>query len=96
MIGRYCYYKGNTYIVVKDLGDKVSLLDPLKGNNKLIVLKGNILPRPEHAQRVTFRNSDYLVTHKLMIISVKTGRVMKWSSNDPIRNEILELYKMEK
>ena len=93
LIGQYINYKDHTYIIVKVINNWCWLLDPREGNVKRKVVKANIYStRYEPAQMVAVNNLRvYLLTKKDLIISLTTGRAMKWYDNDPKRLEILSL-----
>ena len=83
-IGDYVKYKDTMYVVV-DFNDDVSqlkLLDPTT-NVKLMVSVKNIKATgftPMIA--VEHQGKDYLLSRRGLIISLTTGRRMKWDSNN--------------
>ena len=91
----YVKYKETHYIIVAEYANKIKLLNPLAGNDKLVVLKSNVMACTQYkpAKLVTHLNYKYLVTGSGFIISIRTGRVMQWCATDSNRMAILELAK---
>lgn len=92
LIGEYCTYKSKTYMIVSyDFESRMThILNPIEGNNKLHVLASNLRrTKYEAAKCVEHAGRKYLVTAKALIISLTTGRVMKWQKNNSNRINIL-------
>ncbi|NQZ74632.1 MAG: hypothetical protein HRT61_00725 [Ekhidna sp.] len=90
-IGGYVKYKGTLQVIVDFNEDvtMVKILDP-KTQVKLNVSTRNVSatqfdPMPV----VTHKGKDYLVSVKGLIISLTTGRVMKWDASNGDRKAIL-------
>lgn len=88
IIGQYVKYQHQTGIVV---GNNAN------GTNKVLLSDGkqygiaerNLEARAEVATAVEYDGSYYLVTPKLNIISLRTGRLMKWTDQNEQRQCIL-------
>lgn len=88
MIGQYVTYQNQTGIVV---GNNAN------GTNKVLLADGkqygiaerNLVARKEVAIAVEYDGSYYLVTPKRNIISLRTGRLMKWTDEMEQRQCIL-------
>ena len=90
--GCYVTYKGTKMLIVTEKPSKVTLINPLVGNAKVTVLKTNVITtnhRP--AVIVAYKMARYIVTALGCIISVKTGKVMKWDDTDDNKLAILKL-----
>lgn len=95
-IGDYILYKDVPHIIVDtvnlEIGEFYKLLNPLVGNDKVKVkssnrqLKGTRYPR---ALMVEHKGNDYIVTRKGLIISYRTGKVMRWGEDHGMRKSIL-------
>ena len=90
LIGNYVQYKETAYIVVEQTNGMLKILNPLEGNAKLHVKQSNVkvLPYPA-ATRIHHDSAEYLVTGKGLIISLVTGRAMKWGKEHGVRKAIL-------
>ena len=94
-IGEYVKYKDTVRLVTQLFAaDSVRLQNPtlLGSNANVVVSTKNITHttlRP--AVVVTHSMNDYVVTAKGVIISLKTHKVMKWSSTDANRRGIMQL-----
>lgn len=79
-------FAGQVLIAVDYTDTKVTLLD-VHSNRKVTMNRCNVL-RYKHngnfyqCKTVVYRDTEYLVTLKGLIISCKTNRVMKWSEDD--------------
>lgn len=89
-IGSYVEYKSKVQLVVSIKDNKAQILDPSVGNTKLNVLISNLIYKGNLAPVVTYEGKGYIVTlRNKIIISLATGRVMKWSHSHPMRLAIL-------
>lgn len=91
-VGAYVSYKGAIHIIVgfNDDMTQFKILNPIKGNSKLMVSGKNLGSTPyDDAVVVSHKGSLYLRTTKGCIISLTTGRVMAWSYNDGNRVAIM-------
>ena len=90
-IGDYVIYKGKTQVIV-DFNDNCTvfkILDP-STQVKLNVSSKNLSATPhEPMDTVEHQGKNYLVSVKGMIISLATGRVMKWDKSNGNRMMIL-------
>ena len=92
-IGQYVEYNGNQFIIVgkSSDGDLVKLNSPTLGRKQ--VSHKNITPMPyAPAKSITYRGNAYIVTVRGVIISRKTGRIMKWGKENGDRKAILQLH----
>lgn len=92
-LGQYVEYKGNVYIIVKDLGENLlQIYNPLLegAKAKLRVSINNIGFLDSFAEIVPNRGIDYIVTPKDTIISLITNKIQKWDQDNGLRKEILE------
>jgi hypothetical protein len=92
-IGAYVQYKGHTYMVTEERNHLRRILRLIPtGVEVLQVGTSKLFPtKYKPATVVEYRGSKYLVTAKANIISVTTGKVMKWDSNNGNRVAILAL-----
>ena len=95
LIGSYVKYK-NTVRLVTQLfaADSVRLLSPLLSGsnaNVVVAIKNIEATNMRPAKVVNHGVSDYLVTAKGTIISLKTCKVMKWGKTDGTRISIMKL-----
>lgn len=89
-VGVYVTYKDTTHVVVELRDGMAVILNPLKGNAKLkVALRNLVVCNSGHTCVVEYAGAQYIVTHKLLIISVKTGRIMKWSKEDAVYKGII-------
>ena len=95
LVGRYARYKDNTYLILKEKDDKVQLYNPLlpEGHTKVMVAIANVDLLASSATPVNYRGNDYLVTPKNAIVSLTSGKVMKWGDEHGNRIAILDLAK---
>lgn len=87
-VGQYVIYKGKYYLIVCCKSGMLLLLSPEK---KVQVHQDNVIPTPELATLVIYRDAKYLVTPKRTIISLTTHRIMKWGEENGDRKAILQL-----
>lgn len=92
-IGDYVTYKGTNQVIVdcNDCCTQFKILDPTT-NVKLVVSTSNEnLHATMHPFMVTVNHEgkNYLVSKRGLIISLTTGRVMKWDDNNGNRKAIL-------
>lgn len=90
-IGQIVFYKDNYYVVVGTKDNLIKIIAPHKGNTKLMVSDKNVRVVPKMLPITSTDTGDYLVTPKKFIISLSTGRVMKWGNSSPIRKSIIKL-----
>ena len=91
-IGAYVVYKDTVHIIVDANEDNTmyKILNPLKGNSKLQVASKNLGTTPfTDATVVSHKGNLYLRTVKDCIISIRTGRVMAWGTENGDRLAIL-------
>lgn len=94
-LGQYVRYKGEILLCLGDGGtqreDRTKLRLLRADQKKVNVLETNVEALPVHCKAFVKHSDgrDYLVTPKDNIISLKTGRVMQWCHNHPIRLAIL-------
>lgn len=96
MVGAYFKYKGTNMVAVESIGHsgvlKYKLLDPTD-NTKVVVKASNVdlemldITPMVHVNRC---GAHYLRSVKGLLISLKTGRVMKWSDTNGNRKAILQ------
>jgi hypothetical protein len=92
VVSDYVTYKDTTYIVVELRGNLAVILNPLQGNTKLQVSVDKLIKRNNgNTVVVEYRGNEYIVTHSMMIISLRTGRVMNWASTDGNHDAIIRL-----
>ncbi len=87
-IGNYVQYKSQTFLVYEINGDKAKIYSPVMGKryvNMVNLTYINLRP----AVQVEHKGFEYLVTAKGLILSLVTGRVMKWKQYHKERIEIL-------
>jgi hypothetical protein len=92
--GRYVSYNGNTYIVTQQNDNGTwQIYNPLlEGTDaKISVAEANMKPLNMIAKIVEYKDSEYIVTSKNTIISLKSNKMMKWAENDGNRKAILGL-----
>ncbi|MFO0468456.1 MAG: hypothetical protein ACK5ZX_04030 [Bacteroidota bacterium] len=92
--GRYVIYKGKTYIVTQQNDNGTwQIYNPLLEGAaaKLQVAEANIKPLDMLAKIVEYKDSEYIVTSKNTIISLKTNKRMMWGETDGNRKAILAL-----
>ena len=93
-VGRYVKYKDEYFIVTKfnDNGT-VQIYNPTKSGTaaKKSVSPKNLTATKSEAKVVTYNDTEYLVTNKGEIISLKSNKKMDWSENDGNRVAIMEL-----
>lgn len=91
LIGRYCKYKGEHYLVYKDNGRLIGITNPrMVGARRNIQVKPTSVKFTKHTPAVVVehRGEELLVTGLEMIINHK-GRELKWSGTHPERLAIL-------
>ncbi len=92
--GRYVEFMGQTYITIKAVGSsQIQVYNPLAEGaaSKKAVSKANVKVLQDQAQLVSYRDAEYLVTPKKNIISLTSGKMMKWDSENGDRIAILKL-----
>ena len=92
--GRYVMYNGKTYIVTQQNDNGTwQIYNPLLEGAaaKLQVAEANIKPLDILAKIVEYKDSEYIVTSKNTIISLKTNKRMMWGETDGNRKAILAL-----
>jgi hypothetical protein len=92
--GRYVTYKGSTYIVTQQNANGTwQIYNPLLEGSaaKISVSEANLTPLDLLAKIVEFKETEYIVTPKNTIISLKTNKRMEWDENDGNRKLILGL-----
>ena len=88
-IGQHVNYKGNLYIACLIKDNMVQLVSPTLA--KVRVGMDKLLPtnlRP--CRQTAIRGTKYLVTPQNVIISLKTQKIMQWSTDHGIRKEVLQ------
>ena len=80
---------GKKGLVVEISGGKAKLL--LSDNTKLHYSLSSLRPMGPVAKLVEYNYAQYLVTPKDTIVSVCTGRIMKWNDSHKERSAILSL-----
>ncbi len=92
--GSYVEYKGTTYMVVGHANGLVKIINPLVGNAKRQVKPCNLVILSfTPALTISLKGAEYLVTTKGIIISLTTGRLMKWADDNGNRITLLALAK---
>lgn len=95
--GRYVKYQDEVYIITKFNKNKtVQIYNPLKEGTaaKKSVSQDNLQAMANKANIINYRNTDYIVTSKGIIISLDTNKAMKWGEENGMRKDILSLYKI--
>ena len=94
-VGRFVQYKGNVYIALKETNQGWQIYNPkFEGpNSKLNVKLENLKPMKEKADLVLDDKTNrlYLITPDKNIISLTSGKLMKWAKNNGDRIRILSL-----
>ena len=89
--GGYVDYKGERYILVKELSPGIWQLYDLIRNQKVATRVQNITTLNEKGAIVKYGQKEYLVTSDKKIIDLDKTKVVTWPSNDQNRKNILEL-----
>jgi hypothetical protein len=92
--GRYVTYKGNTYIVTQQNANGTwQIYNPLLegASAKISVSEAKMTPLDMLAKIVEYKDTEYIVTSKNTIISLKTNKKMEWDENNGDRKLILGL-----
>ena len=87
-VGSYVTYKGRVFIVTELRGSLVLIIsedNKLQVSQKSLTLITSFRP----AKIVSYRDANYLVTTKGLIISLTTNKIMKWNETDGNRIAIL-------
>lgn len=93
-VGQYGQFNGVWYIVVEVRGDKLLLINEA-GTKKQVASK-NFVPRVGNVARtVYFNGTSYLVTKNQQIISLASGKFMRWHQEHGVRKAILNLRGVE-
>ena len=90
--GRYVTYNGGTYIVTQQNADGTwQIYNPLLegAKAKISVAETNMKALDILAKIIEYKDSEYIVTSKNTIISLKTNKKMMWGENDGNRKAIL-------
>lgn len=92
-VGLYAQYKDSIFLVAEEVSEsRIRLINPsLKGSNKnkvVSIVKVKLFRNA--AIKVTYDNSDYLVTAKNNIVSLRTHKVMAWGKEHGHRVNILK------
>ena len=94
-VGRFVQYKGNVYIALMETNQGWQIYNPrFEGpNSKLNVKLENLKPMKEKADLVLDDKTNrlYLITPDKNIISLTSGKLMKWAKNNGDRIRILSL-----
>ena len=94
-VGRFVGYKGNVYIALMETNQGWQIYNPrFEGpNSKLNVKLENLKPMKQKADLVLDDKTNrlYLITPDKNIISLTTGKLMKWAKNNGDRIRILSL-----
>jgi exodeoxyribonuclease-5 len=94
-VGRFVGYKGNIYIALRETNQGWQIYNPrFEGpNSKLNVKLENLDVMSEKADLVLDDKTNrlYLITPDKNIISLTTGKLMKWAKNNGDRIRILSL-----
>ena len=94
-VGSFVGYKGNVYIALMETNQGWQIYNPrFEGpNSKLNVKLENLDPMTQKADLVLDdkTNRSYLITPDKNIISLTTGKLMKWAKNNGDRIRILSL-----
>ena len=94
MIGEYVKYKENIYIICREAGDMILILNPLDESpmGKLNVKNTSVEVLPfDRAKVIAYRGREYLVTLKGAVISLIICRLMRWDEGNGDRKAILSL-----
>jgi hypothetical protein len=86
-LGSYVSYKDKTYIVAELKGNLIMIVSPT--TTLQVGVKSVEVLNHEPAKIVSYRDSNYLVTVKGLIISLTTNKIMKWNETDGNRIAIL-------
>jgi len=89
VLGSYVAYKGVMHIALGYTNGLVKLINPLSGNRKVNVKREKVTTTSNKCCYVNYESSSYLVTAKNIIISLTTGKVMKWGDEHRERQDIL-------
>jgi len=92
--GRYVTYKGNTYIVTQQNANGTwQIYNPLLegASAKISVSEANMTTLDMLAKIVEYKDTEYIVTSKNTIISLKTNKKMEWDENNGDRKLVLGL-----
>lgn len=87
----YVKYKGVVFIIIKKHSNTTWKIR--NEDNCFVVLETNLETtnlRP--AKLIEYGDTNYIVTGKGTIISVKTGKIMKWDDTHRIKKELTQLY----
>jgi hypothetical protein len=90
--GRYVTYNGGTYIVTQQNANGTwQIYNPLLegAKAKIPVAETNMKALDILAKIIEYKDSEYIVTSKNTIISLKTNKKMMWGENDGNRKAIL-------
>ena len=87
-LGSYVSYKNKTYIVSAINGTKLMIVSPT-ANTLQVGIKSVEVLNHEPAKIVSYRDANYLITSKGLIISLTTNKIMKWNETDGNRIAIL-------
>ena len=87
-LGSYVSYKNKTYIIAEIKGNLIIIVSPT-ANTLQVGAKSIKVLNHEPAKIVSYRDTDYLVTTKGLIISLTTNKIMKWNETDGNRIAIL-------
>jgi len=93
-VGRFVKYNKKYYIITKFLDNGlIQIYSPLEENNnkKLSVKPSNLFAIKHIAKKVTYKDTDYLVTDLGAIISLKSNREVHKGASDPVRIAVLSL-----
>jgi len=93
-VGRFVFNNNITYIVTqKNNNGTWQVYNPnAEGvNSKKSFSEANLIAGINKAIKVTYKDTDYLVTPKDTIISLKSNTKMKWADNNGDRKAILKL-----
>ena len=92
--GRYVTYNGGTYIITQQNADSTwQIYNPLLegAKAKISVAETNMKALDILAKIIEYKDSEYIVTSKNTIISLKTNKKMMWGENDGNRKAILAI-----
>ena len=87
-VGSYVSYKDKTYIIAELKGNLIMIVSPT-ANTLQVGIKSVEVLNHEPAKIVSYRDANYLVTAKGLIISLTTNKIMKWNETDGNRIAIL-------
>ena len=94
-IGSYVDFQGVTYVVVKhNANETIQILNPLSEgvDSKKSVNRLNLEVLPYAPMKViSYKGTDYLVSIRGLIISLRSNKVMRWDSDHGNRKAILGL-----